>query len=178
MPRRLAVTARAPNPPFTRNPADIPLQVLRDFVRELAREHTYRELADRWGMGHEALRKFILGRTEQPHPRQREAYGACYLELHPAGYVDQTRSNDAARPLPRLKRVLPPDRAQAMEVLDRIFGLAERHPAEVPEQAAEVHAWLRTVLAAEFDAEARYTRGRRPSPGAEPPGDDTALDRP
>lgn len=177
MPRRRPVTS-PPGPPFTRDPAGIPLEVLRAFVRDLAQTHTHRALASRWGMGHETVRKFMLGHTEQPHPRQRETYGAAYLELHPAGYVDQTRPGDAARPLPQLKRMLPPERAQAMEVLDRLFSLARRHPDEVPEQADAVHAWLRSVLAAEFDAETRYPRGRRPAGSMEASEHGAALDTP
>ena len=160
MPRRPPI---APGPPFTRDPGEVPLEVLRDFARGLAEQHTYRAVAVRWGIEPETLRKFITGRTVQPHPRQRDTYGARYLELHPAGYVDQTPGADAARPLSQLKHLLPPDRAQAMEVLDLIFGLAERHPDEAPHQAAAVHTWLRRVLAAEFEAAARYPRVRLPS---------------
>lgn len=155
------------DPPFTRNPADVPLEVLRDFAGEQARLHTYRVLAERWGTGHETLRKFITGRTVVPHPRQRELYGAMFLEMHPGGYVEETRMEDKPRALPPLKRMLPPDRGQALEVLDRIFALADRHPDELPEQAPAVRAWMRRLLEAEFAAELRYSRGRRPSPGAE-----------
>lgn len=160
MPRRPPV---APGPPFTRDPGEVPLEVLRDFVRGLAQKHTYRGVAAHWGIEPETLRKFITGRTVQPHPRQRETYGARYLDLHPAGYVNQTPGAGSARPLPQLKHLLPPDRAQAMEVLDRIFALAERPPGEAPHQASAVHAWLRRVLAAEFKADARYPRVRLPS---------------
>jgi hypothetical protein len=157
------------NPTFTRNPADIPLEVLRGFVREQALQHTYRGLAERWGIGHETLRKFINGGTVQPHPRHRERYGALFLHLHPAGYVEEKAvDEDRPRPLPQLKRLLPPDRAQAAEVLERIFALAARHPDELPEQADAVRGWMQTLLAAEFEAEAQYARGRRPPPeGAE-----------
>gem|GEM_PF-2027755 len=171
--RRMPPSAPAPDdvsPPFTRNPADVPLEVLRDFAAEMVARHTLRRLAQRWGMGHETLRKFIMGSTAQPHPRQREKYGAFFLELHPGGYVEQTRMEDRARPLPQLKRILPPERAEAAEVLDRIFTLAGRHPDELPEQAAAVRAWMHRLLAAEFDAETRYTAGRRPSSGAEAAG--------
>ncbi len=154
------------NPPFTRNPADIPLEVLRGFVREQALLHTYRGLAERWGMGHETLRKFISGVTVQPHPRQRERYGALFLHLHPAGYVAENRiahpDDERPRPLPQLKRLLPPVCAEAAEVLDRIFTLAGRHPDELPEQADAVREWMQTLLDAEFRAEAQYARGRRP----------------
>lgn len=154
------------NPTFTRNPADIPLEVLRGFVREQALLHSYRGLAERWGMGHETLRKFISGVTVQPHPRQRERYGALFLHLHPAGYVQATPADepgdDRPRALPQLKRLLPPDPGQAAAVLDRIFALAARHPDELPAQAAAVHGWMHALLNAEFQAEAQYARGRRP----------------
>ncbi|HEV3050975.1 MAG TPA: hypothetical protein VGX50_11725 [Longimicrobium sp.] len=159
-----------PDPPFTRRPADVPLEVLRDFVREMAELYSYRGLATRLGMGHETVRKFITRRTELPHPRQREAYAAFFLELHPGGYVEATRTEDRARPLPQLKRLLPPERGEAAAVLDRIFDLAARHPDELPEQADAVRAWMQRLLAAEFDAELRYTAGRRPSAATETPG--------
>ena len=158
------------DPPFTKNPGAIPTEVLRDFVAEQARLHTYRVLAELWGVGHETLRKFATGRTRQPHPRQRELYGAKFLELHPSGYVREKRVDGQPRALRQLKMVLPPDPEQAAAVVERIFELAGRHPDEVPEQAEAVRAWLRRLLNAEFDAEARYRHGRRP-PGGAPRGE-------
>lgn len=149
-------------PPHTRSPNLVPVEVLRDFVEEQARQHTYRALAERWDIGHETLRKFVMGRTVQPHMRQRELIAAEFLEMHPAGYVQEEAFQPRPRPLPPLKRLLAPERAEALEALDRIFALAERHPGELPEQAAAVHAWMRRVLEAEFDAEMRYPPGRRP----------------
>lgn len=150
------------DPPFTRNPNYVPLEVLRDFVGEQARLHSYRVLAALWGVGHETLRKFAMGRTAQPHPRQREVYGARFLELHPSGYVREKRVDGRAGALQQLKMLLPPDREEAAEVLDRIFALAARHPDELPDQTNAVRAWMRKLLAAEFDAETRYPRLRRP----------------
>ena len=155
------------NPTFTRDPADIPVEVLRGFVREQALLHSYRGLAERCGMGHETLRKFISGVTAQPHPRQRERYAALFLHLHPAGYVEAERTGgepEDGRPrvLPQLKRLLPPGRAEAEAVLDRIFALAGRHPDELPEQAEAVRGWMQALLDAEFRAESQYARGRRP----------------
>ena len=66
------------------------------------------------------------------------------------------------RALGPLKLLLPPDREEAAEVLDRIFALAERHPHELPEQAAAVRAWMRRVLNAEFDADTALPA--RPAP--------------
>lgn len=152
----------ASEPPFTRSPNLVPQEVLRDFMREQARLHGYRALADRLGMGHETLRKFVTGRTAQPHPRQRELMGAEFLQVHPSGYVREKTVDGRPRPLGPLKLLLPPDRDEALEVLDRIFDLAERHPDELPGQAAAVRAWMRRVLDAEFDADMRYPPGQRP----------------
>lgn len=150
------------DPPFTRSPNLVPLEVLRDFVGDEARRVGYRALADRLGMGHETLRKIATGRTAHPHPRQRERMGAEFLETHPSGYVRETTVDGKPRALGPLKLLLPPDRDQAEAVLDRVFALAQRHPDELPEQAAAVRAWMRRVLAAEFDADTRYPPGQRP----------------
>lgn len=160
--REDAPSAAAFDPPFTRSPNLVPQEVLRDFMGEQARLCGYRALAERLGTGHETLRKFVTGRTAQPHPRQRERMGAEFLEVHPSGYVRETTVDERPRALGPLKLLLPPDREQAEEVLDRIFALAERHPDELPGQAAAVRAWMRRVLNAEFDADARYPPGQRP----------------
>lgn len=128
---------------------------------EQARLHKLRPLSELWGVGHETLRKFVTGRTAQPHPRQRELYGAKFLELHPSGYVREERVDGKARALQPLKMVLPPDRERAGEVLERIFELAARHRDELPDQADAVHAWMRTLLNAEYEAEARYPRPKK-----------------
>ncbi|WP_420126985.1 hypothetical protein [Longimicrobium sp.] len=150
------------DPPFTRSPNLVPQEVLRDFMADQARVHGYRALADRVGTGHETLRKFVTGRTVQPHPRQRELMGAEFLQVHPSGYVREATVDGRPRALGPLKMLLPPEREQAEEVLDRIFALAERHPDELPGQAAAVRAWMRRVLEAEFDADMRYPPGQRP----------------
>lgn len=150
------------DPPFTRSPNLVPQEVLRDFMAEQVRLYGYRTMAERLGMGHETLRKFVTGLTAQPHPRQRELMGAEFLEVHPSGYVRETMVEGRPRALGPLKLLLPPDREEAAAVLDRIFALAERHPDELPEQAAAVHAWMRRVLNAEFDAVTRYPPGQRP----------------
>lgn len=154
------------DPPFTRNPALVPLEVLRDFVAEQARLHTYRPVAAEYGLAAETVRKFAEGITKRPHRRQLELYGTKFLELHPSGYVREKRVDGSSQALPQLKMTLPPGRENAQEVLDRLFELAARHPDELPEQAAEVRRWLQKLLDAEYDAEARYDakRGRRRSP--------------
>lgn len=149
------------DPPFTRSPNLVPVEVLRDFTAEQVRLYGLRTTAERLRMGRETLRKIVTGRTVQPHPRQRELMGAEFLEAHPSGYVRETMVDGKPRALGPLKLLLPPDREEALEVLDRVFALAERHPDELP-AAAAVHAWMRRVLNAEFDADTRYPPGQRP----------------
>lgn len=129
-------------------------------MRDQALLRRYRALAEAWGIGHETLRKFVTGRTLQPHPRQLELYGTKFLELHPSGYVREKRVDGRPVALGQLKLLLPRDRERASEVLDRILGFDERDPAELPEQAEAVRAWLHKVLNAEFDAEVRFATRR------------------
>ncbi len=151
---------QAGDPPFTRSPERIPPEVLRDFVGEQARLHTYRALAKAWGIGHETLRKFAIGETAQPHARQLELYGTKLLELHPSGYVRETRVDGRARALEQLKMVLPPGRENAQEIVDRLFELAARHPDELPDGTERVREWLLKVLNAEYDAEVQFVPRR------------------
>lgn len=150
------------DPPFTRSPNLVPREVLRDFMAEQVRLYGHRTMAERLGMGHETLRKIVMGRTAQPHPRQCELMGAEFMAVHPSGYVREAMMDGKPRALGPLKLLLPPDRDEALEVLDRVFALAERHRGELPEQAAGVRAWMRRVLNAEFDADTRYPPGQRP----------------
>jgi hypothetical protein len=151
---------RASDPPFTRDPQNIPVDVLKDFVREQIDACRLRPLAKAWGVGHETLRKFATGLTEQPHPRQLALYSSKFLELHPSGYVREKRVDGKPVALPQLKLLLPADRERAQEVLDRIFALEERGADGVPEEAEKVREWMRKLLNAEFDAEVRF-RGKR-----------------
>lgn len=153
----------AGDPPFTRDPSRIPNGILRDFVGEQAELRTYRALAKEWGIAAETLRKFAIGLTEQPHPRQLTLYGTRFLELHPSGYVREKRVDGHARALDQLKMVLPPGRENAQEIVDRVFELAARNPDEVPDEVEKLYEWITKVLNAEYDAEVRYDQAR-PSP--------------
>ena len=113
-------------------------------------------LARAWGIGHETLRKFAIGRTKQPHARQLELYGTKLLELHPSGYVREKRVDGQARALEQLKMVLPPGRENAREIVDRLFELAARHPDELPDGAERMREWLLKLLNAEYEAEAQF----------------------
>jgi hypothetical protein len=119
-----------------------------------------RVLAKEWGVSAEALRKFALGITRQPHSRQLELYGTRFLELHPGGYVREKRVDGQARALEQLKMVLPPGRENAQQIVDRVFELAARSPDEVPDGVEALRDWIMKVLNAEYDAEARYLKGR------------------
>ena len=147
---------------MTRQWRDIPLEVLRDFVEAKAHDHTYAGLEAAWGVGHETLRKFVLGATGNPHPRTLQVYGDKYLEHHPSGYVEE-RVDGRPRGLRELKMVLPPGRTRASEIIDRVFDLAARHPGEAPEETERIREWLHSLLDAEYAAEVQYpSRRRRP----------------
>ena len=130
-------------------------------MRDQAEAHTYRALSAEWNIGHETLRKFVTGRTAEPHPRQRRLYGTKFLEQRPSGYVREKRVDGRPVALSQLKMLLPADRERAQEVLDRIFALDRRGADELPEEAEKVREWMRRLLNAEFDAEVRFPQGRR-----------------
>jgi hypothetical protein len=148
------------DPPFSREASRIPLEVLRDFVREQALARKLRPLSEDWGLSAEALRKFALGLTRQPHPRQLQLFGTKFLELHPSGYVREKRVDGQARALEQLKMVLPPGRENAQEVVERVFELAARSGDEIPADVDKLRDWILKVLNAEYDAEARYSKPR------------------
>ena len=137
--------------------------MLRGFVAARVRRHGVRAVSRAWGVGHETLRKFATGVTRQPHARQRELYGARYLEHHPAGYVAE-RALGRRRPLRPLKMLLPPGRDPALAVLQGIFAAASS-AGGAPPQTAAVGAWMCSVLEAEYEAEGRYAAAVREGPG-------------
>lgn len=122
--------------------------------------HTLRVLSREWGRSAEALRKFAMGTTKQPHPRQLTLYATKFLELHPSGYVREKPVDGNPRALEQLKMVLPSGRENAQQVVDRVFDAAARHGDDAPEDVEKLRAWILKVLNAEYDAEARYTRTR------------------
>jgi hypothetical protein len=132
-------------------------------VREEADARGSRELARVWGVGHETFRKFHAGITQQPQPRQLQLYRDKFLELHPSGYVREKRVDGKAHALEQLKMVLPPGRENAQQVVDQLRQLAARHADELPEGAERALEWMRKLLNAEYDAEARLPP-RRPRP--------------
>ena len=89
-------------------------------------------------------------------PASCELYGTKFLELHPSGYMQEKRVEGRPVALQQLKTLLPRDRERANEVLERIFALDERDPAQVPEEAEKLLDWVRKLLNAEHDAEVRY----------------------
>ena len=130
-------------------------------MKDQALTHPYRVLAAEWGIGHETLRKFVTGRTVEPHPRQRRLYGTRFLEQRPSGYVREKRVHGKPVALSQLKMLLPSDRERAQEVLDRIFALESRDPEQLPDEAEKVREWMRKLLNAEFDAEVGFPQARR-----------------
>lgn len=133
--------------------------MLRDFVEAKAHEHTYAGLEAAWGIGHETLRKFVLGQTERPHPRTLQVYGTRYLEHHPSGYVEE-RVDGRPRGLKELKMVLRPGHAEASTILDRMIDLPSDHP-DAPAEVEEFRRWLHTLLDAEYAAEVQYPAQRK-----------------
>ena len=56
----------------------IPVETLREFIRDKMSERSIRRVADEIGIGRSTLNKVVLGRTV-PQPRVRRAFALWYL---------------------------------------------------------------------------------------------------
>jgi hypothetical protein len=85
-----------PGPAHWTNFRDIPLEVLREFVRTQAEETSIRQVAADFGLGRTTLHSFINAETT-PHPRIRRKIALCYLDwLQTAPDLDLVRPYAAA----------------------------------------------------------------------------------
>lgn len=83
-------------PPQWTNFRDIPLQVLRDFVRTRAEATSLRQVAAEMGLGRTTLHSFVNDETK-PHPRVRRIIALWYLDwLQMAPDMDLVRPYAAA----------------------------------------------------------------------------------
>lgn len=126
-------------------------------MRELVLESSLRPAAKRVGLGHEALRKFIIGETERPHERSRRAMAQLFLERQKLSVSEGDSAPVAGQLKLLLPRGLPKASAEIRTVFDAIRGVA-RPPA----LAADLERWLLRRLQEEYAREVPYpTSGRK-----------------
>jgi hypothetical protein len=93
------------------------LDELRAFMAELAHVTNLRDAGALVGMGHEALRKFVLGRTKRPHDRNLKAIAELYLEHQKMAVAEREALPTAGQ----LKLVLPRGLDAAADAIREVF---------------------------------------------------------
>jgi hypothetical protein len=135
---------------------------LRAFMKELVDRTSLRHAAALTDLGHEAIRKFVEGNTEHPHPRSIKAFTLLYWRERGLVFVSEAGGPEA--PVfwaSELRGVFPGGRAQALADVRKVFELAERFPEELPGTAGEIRGWMLRVIDAEYRNEMPYRRPRR-----------------
>lgn len=127
-------------------------------MHELVLDTSLREAAALVGLGHEALRKFVNGTTEQPHERSRRSMGQLYHQRRARGGVAEVRTTSQSAG--HLKLLFSPALDAALDEVRALFD-DWREGRAPSERAAEVERWLARRLREEHAAEAQYTGSRR-----------------
>jgi hypothetical protein len=131
------------------------LEDLRTFMAEVADATNLRDAGARVGLGHEALRKFIIGETERPHTRTLKAMAELYLEHQKLAAAERESIPTAGQ----LKLVLPRGLEAGIQAVEEVFAT---RPSSGPAKALE--QWLVRRLREEYSVEpgwgARKKRGR------------------
>lgn len=119
---------------------------------------TYRGVARLVRTSPETVRKYVEDITGRPHPATLQKFADLFFAHYPAGVV---RERPAERTPRQLRTVLPPGPDAASAVVEKIFELAGRHPAELPPRTEELRTWLLSVVHTEYDAVKRYPSLRK-----------------
>lgn len=137
-------------------------------MRELVLESSLRPAAKRVGLGHEALRKFIIGETDRPHERSRRAMAQLFLERRKLTVSE----GDTAPTAGQLKLLLPRGLEKASAEVRTVFD-AIRGVGRPPALAKDLERWLLRRLQEEYAREVPYpTSGRKRREKKPPPEGD------
>ncbi|HEX2091368.1 MAG TPA: hypothetical protein VHG28_03160 [Longimicrobiaceae bacterium] len=137
-------------------------------MKEFVERHTLRDAETITGVTHEAIRKFIEGETERPHPRSLRAFTVLYWRER--GLVFLAEAGGSEPPVfwaSELRALFPGGREQAVADVRKVFELAERFPDEIPGTAAAMSRWWMRLIEAEYRNELPYPRPHRRGPGGE-----------
>ncbi len=107
------------------------------------------------GLGHEALRKFTIGKTKRPHDRSLKAMAQLFLERQKVTAAEREALPTAGQ----LKLVLPRGLDAASDAIRDVFG-ALREAKRFSANAKALEEWLNRRLREEYAAEPNW--GARP----------------
>jgi hypothetical protein len=138
---------------------DVPIEELRDFMRELVMETSLRAAARMIGRGHEMVRKFVDGAIERPQDRTRRAMAEVFLARQ--HLVRQVSTSPSTPTAGRLSLVLPKGTDAATREIRKIFDLI-RGSDGAPRSAEVVEGWLLRRIQEEYATEVRYSSAKKP----------------
>jgi hypothetical protein len=120
-----------------------------------------RMVAQRVGVGHETLRKFVEKITEKPHPATRRKYTRLYREYGGGMRVEEPGARAvAAGILAELKALLSPGRGAASTDVREVFEAAEASGRPLPAAAGALRQFLLRLVADAYDQGGlEYPRG-------------------
>ena len=124
-------------------------------MAELAHATNLRDAGALVGLGHEALRKFVLGRTQRPHDRSVKAMAQLYLERQKVVAAERESVPTAGQ----LKLVLPRGLDAALEAVEQAFAPL-RGTRAYSGTAEALEQWLVRRLREEYSVEPGW--GSRP----------------
>jgi hypothetical protein len=131
------------------------LEELRAFMAELVHAKNLRDAAALVGLGHEALRKFVLGKTKRPHDRSIKAMAQVYLDRQKVVAAEREALPTAGQ----LKLVLPRGEDAGSEAVREVFD-ALREAKRSSATADALEQWLLRRLREEYAVEPNW--GARP----------------
>jgi hypothetical protein len=140
---------------------------MKDFVAETSLRHAEAVT----GVGHEAIRKFVDGETERPHPRSIRAFTRHYWKERGLVFVAESGGTEA--PVfwaSELRAIFPGGKPQATADVRRLFELAERFPEELPGTTAAMLRWWSRLIEAEYRNELPYRKPRKQGGRGRPDG--------
>jgi hypothetical protein len=138
---------------------DVPIEELRDFMRELVMETSLRAAARMIGRGHEMVRKFVDGAIDRPQDRTRRAMAEVFLARQKL--VRQVSTNPSTPTAGRLSLVLPKGTDAATREIRNIFELI-RGSEKAPRSADVLEGWLVRRIEEEYATEVRYSGAKKP----------------
>ena len=138
----------------------VPVEELRRFMAELVQDSNLREAGRLIGRGREAVRKFVSGDIETPHPRTREAIARLYVQRYPKGARKVAEVAQAASSPTPLKLILPRGVERATTEIRAIFDIV-RSSEQPPPSTVALERWLLRRVRDEYAAEIPYARPRQ-----------------
>lgn len=142
----------------------VPVEELREFIREFVHRYSLRHAEYATGIGHETIRKFIEGETKVPYPRSRAAYTRLFWRER--GLAHLAEDEVPILWATDLRAIFEGATLEEAKAEVRSIFAAARERGTLPPSAAKLESWILRLLEAEYGDGLPYRKPRRrPGPG-------------